>query len=74
MKTIRVIEETIDGFKNEVEVGVNERGNGFWRNGSQIAGTCDYSASSPKQIMRKLRKNLGYGETVKMVRGSAQGW
>lgn len=74
MKTIRVKEIFVDGSENIVEVGVNDSGNGFWRNGHQITGTCDYHASTPKDIMKKLRKHLGFGESVKMVRGSAQGW
>ena len=74
MKTIRVIETTIDGETNEVEVGVNDRGDGFWRNGRQVRGTCDYHASLPRDILRHMRKHAGYGEKIKMVRGSAEGW
>ena len=74
MRTIKVIQK-IEGLKPQtVEYGVNDRGNGLWINGKQITGTCDFNASTPSELMRKLKSNLTPMESYRMVRGSAIGW
>jgi hypothetical protein len=78
MKSIIVntIAVGIDG-KNlgNTEYSVNDRGQGLWCNGKQIIGTCDFSADTPAELMRKLKSDTNQTmEKMTMVRGSANGW
>jgi hypothetical protein len=77
-KSVKVIEKYLyDGFETTVQYSVNKSGSGLWRNGRQIIGTADFHASSPRELMRKIRRECFYPKTVKtvrMIRGSAVGF
>lgn len=65
--------------KEKKEFCVNENNNGLfvYENGNykQLAGTCDFSANTPQELMRKLKKFYFFRvDELKMVRNSAQGW
>lgn len=84
MKTVLIREDKLslcgEVITQEVEYGVNSYGEGlFYRkhDGSwgQISGTGQFSAKSPKELMRKLRARfVDSYVSLRMVRGSAHGW
>lgn len=58
---------------------VNNDGTGLFtqkRNGSMVqhAGTCQFFATSPKEMASKIRKWSYEWEKAKMIRNSAYGW
>ncbi len=78
MKTIK-IKVTENNETRIEEFGVNDNGNGLWKNDKQIKGTCDFSAYTAKALIRKIKQiyyrwEIESGAEVKMIRGSAQGW
>ena len=76
MKSI-IVKYWSDGHGvRETEYAVNQSGNGLWMNGKQVIGTCDFHASTPRDLVRKLRARIDYPqfESFRMVRGSARGW
>ena len=66
----------IDGRDlGNTEYSVNDRGQGLWCGDKQIVGTCDFSASTPAELMRKLKSDTDQTmEKMTMVRGSAKNW
>lgn len=84
MKWIQIKYSTI-GWMGEkipqtVEYAVNKYGEGLflrmpdgtWK---QLQGTGQFSADSPRTLMRKLRRSWnGLFTDIRMVRGSAVGW
>lgn len=74
--TVKTIAVGIDGRDlGNNEYSVNDRGQGLWIDGKQIVGTCDFSASTPAELMRKLKSGTDQTmEKMTMVRGSAINW
>jgi len=80
MKSITVI-KTDDRYPTESEkiiYCVNDACEGLFieTHGEfrQTLGTCQFWASSPKQFIRKLRAMMQSNVSIKMVRGSAEGF
>ena len=74
MKTINVLDS--DGKIEEYAVNSHNEGlfvrssDGSWR---QLAGTGQFRATSPRSMMRKMKKMFDF-QITRMVRGSADGW
>jgi len=78
MKSITIKQKEFGYETKRITYSVDNSGTGLWANDKQIIGTCDFSAKTPQELMRKIKptaEEMEYEhESFKIVRGSAKGW
>ena len=50
------VNDTLAGTSKTYEVNTNKRGEGFWIDGKQCAGTCQFSATSKNAFRAAVRR------------------
>jgi len=77
-KTVE-IEKNDEGKKTNIIYAINQSGNGLFHYDSyngiykQELGTCQFSANTPQDIIKYLKKEFPYYR-FKMIRNSAKNW